>query len=61
VARAFIRLNGGRLNLETAEQTKSRVASLLKVLRIRSLGRADHDGPKGGNFAVFATILANYG
>jgi hypothetical protein len=38
VAGAFIRLNGGRLNLETAEQTKDRVANLLKVLRIRSLG-----------------------
>lgn len=30
---AFIRLNGGRLNLKTAKQTKICVASLLKILR----------------------------
>jgi hypothetical protein len=38
---AFIRLNGGRLNLTTGKQTKISVAGLLKILRICRLGAAD--------------------
>jgi hypothetical protein len=59
---AFIRLNGGGLNLTTGKQTKISVAGLLKILRICRFGaRRMLVKPKCTNFGVFAANSVGYG
>jgi hypothetical protein len=59
---AFIRLNGGGLNLTTGKHTKISVAGLLKILRICRLGAANASGTEmWKNSVVFAANSAGYG
>jgi hypothetical protein len=53
---AFIRLNGGRLNLATAKQTKMTVANLLKILR--DLAVLARENPRGTKWWKFQSLCA---
>jgi hypothetical protein len=59
---AFSPLNGGHLNLESAKQTKYRVASLLKILRnCPFAGSGRRKDRKAGISVGFAANSAGYG
>jgi len=59
---AFIRLNGGGLNLTTGKHTKISVAGLLTILRIGRFGRGRcRRGRTVENSVVFAANSAGYG